>query len=196
MADESVYGVRDLVEVIRRRAADLVNVKLAKCGGLGIGDLLELARAHGMGTVVGSMMETHVGVGAAAALVGGLRHDRGERPRRRLVGEPSPVVGGLTYDGGTVVLPPDPASGSRVCDEPSSRCGSASPWRPCGRPPRSAARPRRSGGGRPPDPDAWVAGLDAERTAERRPRAARPHAHPAARRRAGRPGGGAEGWCG
>ena len=34
MADESVYGVRDLVEVIRRRAADLVNVKLAKCGGL------------------------------------------------------------------------------------------------------------------------------------------------------------------
>ena len=34
MADESVYGVRDLVEVIRRRSADLVNVKLAKCGGL------------------------------------------------------------------------------------------------------------------------------------------------------------------
>ena len=34
MADESVFGVRDLVELIRRRAADLVNVKLAKCGGL------------------------------------------------------------------------------------------------------------------------------------------------------------------
>ena len=54
MADESVYGVRDLVEVIRRRSADLVNVKLAKCGGLGVGrTLLELARAHGVGTVVG-----------------------------------------------------------------------------------------------------------------------------------------------
>ena len=34
LADESVFGVRDLVEVIRRRAADMVNVKLAKCGGL------------------------------------------------------------------------------------------------------------------------------------------------------------------
>jgi L-alanine-DL-glutamate epimerase-like enolase superfamily enzyme len=32
LADEAVFGVRDLVEVIRRRAADMVNVKLAKCG--------------------------------------------------------------------------------------------------------------------------------------------------------------------
>ena len=37
LADEAVFGVRDLVEVIRRRAADLVNVKLAKCGGLRAG---------------------------------------------------------------------------------------------------------------------------------------------------------------
>ncbi len=34
LADESVFSPRDLVEVIRRRAADMVNVKLAKCGGL------------------------------------------------------------------------------------------------------------------------------------------------------------------
>ncbi|WP_281894610.1 mandelate racemase/muconate lactonizing enzyme family protein [Phytohabitans aurantiacus] len=70
LADEAVFGVRDLVEVIRRRAADMVNVKLAKCGGLGPArTLLELAAAHGMGTVVGSMMETQVGIGAAASLV-------------------------------------------------------------------------------------------------------------------------------
>jgi L-alanine-DL-glutamate epimerase-like enolase superfamily enzyme len=44
MADEAVYGVRDLVEVIRRRAADMVNVKLAKCGGISAArTLLELA---------------------------------------------------------------------------------------------------------------------------------------------------------
>jgi L-alanine-DL-glutamate epimerase-like enolase superfamily enzyme len=67
LADESVYGVRDLVEVIRRGAADLVNVKLAKCGGLRVArTLLELARECGVGTMVGSMMESHVGVGAAA----------------------------------------------------------------------------------------------------------------------------------
>jgi L-alanine-DL-glutamate epimerase-like enolase superfamily enzyme len=70
MADESVFGVRDLVEVIRRRAADLVNVKLAKCGGLEPArTLLGLAQAQEMGTMVGSMMEGPVGVAAAAALV-------------------------------------------------------------------------------------------------------------------------------
>ena len=68
--DEGVFGVRDLVEVIRRRAADLVNVKLAKCGGLTAArTLLELAAAHGVGTCVGSMMEGPVGIGAAASLV-------------------------------------------------------------------------------------------------------------------------------
>ena len=34
LADESVFVLEDLVEVIRHDAADLVNVKLAKCGGL------------------------------------------------------------------------------------------------------------------------------------------------------------------
>ncbi|NUP31850.1 MAG: dipeptide epimerase, partial [Streptomycetaceae bacterium] len=34
MADESLFSVRDLVKIIERRAADLVHVKLAKCGGL------------------------------------------------------------------------------------------------------------------------------------------------------------------
>ena len=58
MADEAVFSVRDLVEVIRRRAADMVNVKLAKCGGLGPArTLLSLAHEHGLGTIVGSMME-------------------------------------------------------------------------------------------------------------------------------------------
>ena len=34
MADESLFTLEDLVEIIRLDAADLVNVKLAKCGGL------------------------------------------------------------------------------------------------------------------------------------------------------------------
>ena len=37
MADESVFDLDDLVEVVRHDAADLVNLKLAKCGGLTAG---------------------------------------------------------------------------------------------------------------------------------------------------------------
>ena len=70
MADESVFGLRQLQAVIDHRAADLVNVKLAKCGGLGVARaLLERARDAGLGTIVGSMMEGPIGVGAAASLV-------------------------------------------------------------------------------------------------------------------------------
>jgi L-Ala-D/L-Glu epimerase len=112
LADEAVYGVPDLVEVIRRRAADMVNVKLAKCGGLGPArTLLELARAQGMGTVVGSMMETHIGVGAAASLVAAYGTTAVADLDAAWWAERPPVVGGLRYDGATVVLPDAPGLG-------------------------------------------------------------------------------------
>ncbi|MFC0625236.1 dipeptide epimerase [Kribbella deserti] len=106
LADESVFGVRDLVAVIRHRAADLVNVKLAKCGGLGPArTLLELARAHGLGTVVGSMMEGPVGVGAAAALVAAYPTTAvSDLDAAWWLAEPS-VTGGISYDGADIRLP-------------------------------------------------------------------------------------------
>jgi L-alanine-DL-glutamate epimerase-like enolase superfamily enzyme len=112
MADESVYGVRDLVEVIRRRSADLVNVKLAKCGGLSVArTLLEVARAHGVGTVVGSMMETHIGVGAAASLVAAHPTSAVSDLDAAWWAASSPVIGGLTYSGAAVALPDAPGLG-------------------------------------------------------------------------------------
>ena len=70
MADEAVFTLADLNAVIERGAARLVNVKLAKVGGLAPArDQLLLAAAHGIGTMVGSMMETGVGVAAAGSLV-------------------------------------------------------------------------------------------------------------------------------
>ena len=112
MADESVYGVRDLVEVIRRRAADQVNVKLAKCGGLSAGrTLLELAHAHQMGTAVGSMMESHLGVGAAASLAVACGTTVLPDLDAAWWAVESPFVGGLRYDGATVVLPETPGLG-------------------------------------------------------------------------------------
>jgi o-succinylbenzoate synthase len=112
MADESVYSVRDLVEVIRRRAADMVNVKLAKCGGLAPArTLLELAHAQGMGSIVGSMMESHIGVGAAASLVAAYGTTAVADLDAAWWAADSPVVGGLSYDGATVLLPEAPGLG-------------------------------------------------------------------------------------
>lgn len=112
LADEAVFGVRDLVEVIRRRAADMVNVKLAKSGGIGPArTLLELAAAHGMGTIVGSMMESQVGLGAAASLVAAYGTTAVSDLDAAWWLASSPVQGGIRYDGATVVLPDAPGLG-------------------------------------------------------------------------------------
>lgn len=69
MLDESVFTVRDLHRALEAGAADLINIKLAKCGGLQSGlELARLAREGGADVMVGSMMESRTGVGAAAAL--------------------------------------------------------------------------------------------------------------------------------
>lgn len=112
MADESVFGVPDLIEIIRQRAADLVNIKLAKCGGLGPArTLLELARSHGVGTMVGSMMESPVGVGAAASLVAAYGTTVTSDLDAAWWLARSPVEGGIGYDGASVVLPDSPGLG-------------------------------------------------------------------------------------
>jgi L-alanine-DL-glutamate epimerase-like enolase superfamily enzyme len=112
MADESVYGVRDLVEVIRRHAADLVNVKLAKCGGLSVGrTLLDLAHAQGVGTAVGSMMETHVGIGAAASLAAACGTTVLPDLDAAWWAAAGPYAGGVSYEGRTLVLPDSPGLG-------------------------------------------------------------------------------------
>lgn len=118
LADESVYGIRDLVRVIETRAADMVNVKLAKCGGLRVArTLLDLAHAHGMGTLVGSMMETSVGIGAAASLVAA--YDTPATSRLCAVSDldaawwlaQAAVTGGAVYDGAWVRLANEPGLG-------------------------------------------------------------------------------------
>lgn len=115
MADETVFSIRDLVTVIERRAADMVNVKLAKAGGLAPArTLLDLAAAHDMGTMVGSMLETAVGVGAAASLAAACGTTQVNDLDAAWWAAKPPVRGGLSYDGDTVVLPDSPGLGVEV----------------------------------------------------------------------------------
>ena len=90
----------------------LVNGTVTAKGGLSVGRaLLDLARAHEMGTVVGSMMETHLGVGAAASLAAACGTTALADLDAAWWAKESPFVGGLTYDGANVVLPETPGLG-------------------------------------------------------------------------------------
>ncbi len=69
MLDESVFSIHDLRRAIELEAADQINIKLAKCGGLHAGlAIAREARKAEVGVMVGSMMESELGVSAAAAL--------------------------------------------------------------------------------------------------------------------------------
>ena len=112
MADEALYSLVDLDRIIRLAAADLVNVKLAKCGSLAVAvEQLRRAAEAGLGTMVGSMMETAVGVGAVAAVAAAQPTSVVNDLDAAWWAASSPVTGGMTYDGDRVVLPASPGSG-------------------------------------------------------------------------------------
>lgn len=69
LADESVFSPHDAVKIMQMRAADLVNIKLMKCGG--IYNALQIASAaevYGVECMIGCMLEAKISVNAAVHL--------------------------------------------------------------------------------------------------------------------------------
>ena len=71
-ADESVSSVRELRRAIELEACDVVNLKLAGCGGFKpTRDALRLARANGLGAFLSSTFDGPWGIAAALQLAAG-----------------------------------------------------------------------------------------------------------------------------
>ena len=64
-----------------------------------------MARAHGMGMIVGSMMESPIGIGAAAPLVAAYPTTAVSDLDAAWWLASSPVRGGIRYEGSRIVLP-------------------------------------------------------------------------------------------
>jgi len=71
-ADESLRGRADALKLARTGAAQVLNLKLMKMGVLEAWDCGLIARASGLGVMVGGMVETPLAMGAAAHLAAGL----------------------------------------------------------------------------------------------------------------------------
>ncbi|WP_114853396.1 dipeptide epimerase [Brachybacterium sp. YJGR34] len=69
MADESVWDAEDARRLVDAGACDLLNIKLAKTGGLrGALEIAEVARTAGIECMLGAMMEPRISITAAAHL--------------------------------------------------------------------------------------------------------------------------------
>ena len=69
MADESVFSPADALRIFQSRAADYINIKLMKCGGLT--NALRIASAaevYGVECMIGCMLEAKIAVNAAVEL--------------------------------------------------------------------------------------------------------------------------------
>ena len=65
MADESVLSALDARRLVDARAADLVNIKLMKSGGIGeAGEIARATHAAGIGAMIGCMDESRIGISA------------------------------------------------------------------------------------------------------------------------------------
>ncbi|WP_345969750.1 dipeptide epimerase [Sulfurimonas sp. HSL1-6] len=69
LADEAVFDAEDARRVLDTGAADLINIKLMKCGGLaGALAILDVCRTYGTQCMLGSMLEGPVSITAALHL--------------------------------------------------------------------------------------------------------------------------------
>ncbi len=69
MADESVFGPLEVINLIERRAADIINIKLMKTGGISNAiRIADIAALYGVECMIGCMIETSISVAAAVHL--------------------------------------------------------------------------------------------------------------------------------
>lgn len=71
-ADESCRGPADALRIVKDRLAQVVNIKLVKCGVAGALDIAAIARTGGLGLMIGGMVETRIAMGFAAHFAAGL----------------------------------------------------------------------------------------------------------------------------
>jgi L-alanine-DL-glutamate epimerase-like enolase superfamily enzyme len=112
VADESAFSPRDVADIIRMRAADMINIKLMKCGGMyNALKICDLAQAAGMECMIGCMMESRISVSAAAHLAGAKSIITKIDLDPPILCSDDPVEGGARYDNQLITLPDDPGLG-------------------------------------------------------------------------------------
>ncbi|MFC7063850.1 mandelate racemase/muconate lactonizing enzyme family protein [Halobacillus seohaensis] len=114
MADESVFSVQDAKRVLETKSADLINIKLMKSGGIYQAmKINQLAEAYGIPCMVGSMIETKLGITAAAHFAASQKNITRFDFDAPLMLSNDPLYGGVYYEGCTMTLSDEPGLGIR-----------------------------------------------------------------------------------
>ena len=114
MLDESIHGPVDAARACRMDAADILNIKLMKCGGLYPAEQINaIAQANGLTCMVGCMMETKLSITAGLSFVAAKKNvmDADLDSFMEYVGGETHFPGGFTHKGSDFVLCDAPGFG-------------------------------------------------------------------------------------
>jgi L-alanine-DL-glutamate epimerase-like enolase superfamily enzyme len=101
-ADESARSAADVAVIAAARAADVINVKITKCGVAEACDMVAAARGYSLGLMIGGMVETPLAMTVSACLAagtGGFDFVDLDTPLFMADGEGAPTEGGWEQDG-------------------------------------------------------------------------------------------------
>ncbi|WP_040227383.1 mandelate racemase/muconate lactonizing enzyme family protein [Bhargavaea cecembensis] len=113
MADETLHGMEELHEIVRLEAADVLNIKLMKCGGIFPAvHIAKAAEAAGLQCQVGSMVESSVASSAGYHVVLSRSNIRSSELSGPLLF--SEDIGDLRYELPEVLLSDKPGLGIEI----------------------------------------------------------------------------------
>ncbi len=115
MADEAVFTPEDAVNVLRADAADIINIKLMKCGGIRNAlKIAAIAEGFGIRCMMGQMLESAVGTAAAAAVCASNKNIVMADLDGRELCLSSPYTGGPEFSANKIILTAAPGLGMRL----------------------------------------------------------------------------------
>jgi len=112
LADESVFATPEAFKIIQNRACDLINIKLMKSGGIhNAMKIYNMADTMGIKCMMGCMLESKVGITAAASFAAAKSNMIISDLDTMLYFSEDPIVGGATIEGNRIILSDEPGLG-------------------------------------------------------------------------------------
>ena len=114
LADESVFSPEDALTIMQMGAADLVNIKLMKCGGLyNALKIASAAEVYGVECMIGCMLEAKISVNAAVHLACAKKIITKIDLDGPVLCSEDPILGGAVFNEQLITVSDEPGLGIR-----------------------------------------------------------------------------------
>lgn len=118
LADESVFSPEDALKIMQMGAADLVNIKLMKCGGLyNALKIASAAEVYGVECMIGCMLEAKISVNAAVHLACAKKIITKIDLDGPVLCSEDPIIGGAVFNEQIITVSDEPGLGIKGIEE-------------------------------------------------------------------------------